>query len=83
VIIKNKLDSPSLGFFFFSFFFLFSHGRIKVKKNLPSIKTYFLFYFIIIILYIIFIIIFFTKQMHLSGGNWVLTAAPLYLDLTR
>jgi len=60
--------------------------ELKLKK--PTInQNIFLFYFIIIIiiLYITYfiIIIFLTKQMHLPGWNWVLTAATLYLDLTR
>jgi len=58
VIIKNKLDSP---FFFFSFFFLFFHGRIKVKN-----LTYFYF--------ILFYILYLTKQLHSPGQNWVLIA---------
>jgi len=46
VIIKNKLDSLFSWFYLlFFFFFLFSYGRIKVKKYLPSIKTYYLFYY--------------------------------------
>jgi len=75
VIIKNKLDSPSLGFFFFP--------MVELKfKNLSLIKTYFLYFIllfiiiiiIIIIFYIIFIIIIIlTKQIHLPGRNWVLT----------
>ena len=79
-----------MSWFFLLLFFFFSHGRIKVKKNLPSIKTYFLFYFIlfiiiiiiIIILYIIFLLLLFlTKQMHLLGRNWVLTLLTIVTNL--
>jgi len=70
VIIKNKLDSP-LSWFFLLFFFFFSMVELNLK-NLPSIKTDFLFLFIIYyyyyyFIYYYFIIIFLTKQMHLPG----------------
>jgi len=64
VIIKNKLDSPSLGFS--SFFFFFPIVELKLKKTYHQSKHIFyfilLFIIIIIILYIIFfIIVFLTK----------------------
>ena len=89
MIINNKLDSPFLSFFFF---FFFSFFELKFK-TLPSIKTYFfslLYYYLLLLYYIIYyllllllLLLFLTKQIHLSGRNWVLTATPLYLDLTR
>jgi len=63
VIIKNKLDSPSLGFFLF----LFSHGRIKVKKTYHQSKHIFYFilfyYLLLLLLYYIGLIMFFIPQV--------------------
>jgi len=62
---------------------------IELKfKNLPSIKTYFFYYYLLLlllyyILFLLLLLLFLTKQAHLPGRNWMLTTAPLYLDLTR
>jgi len=60
-------------FLFFSSFFFLPTVELKFK-NLPSIKTYFLFYFIIYyyyyyIIYYYYYYYFLTKQIHLPGRN--------------
>jgi len=61
--------------------------ELKLKPTINPNIFFILFYYLLLLLllyYILFILLLFlTKQMHLPGRNWVLTAAPLYLDLTR
>ena len=57
--------------------------ELKFKKPTINQNIFFiLFYYLLLLLlnYILFLLLyFFTKQMHLPGRNWVLTAAPSLL----
>ena len=70
--------------------YLFSARTIYIYIYIYNfILLYYFIYFIsfhfiiIIIIIIIFIIYLFLKQCYLPERNWVLTVAPLFLDLTR
>ena len=76
-----------------NFFFLFIYLLLLLsyyyyyldKEKKPKRKLIYFFY----ILYFIFFTLFFEKKIiiiysiiYLAGRNWVLTAAPLYLDFS-
>jgi len=79
----NKLDSPSLGFFLFSFFCFFLVVELKLNPTInPNIFFYFILLFIIIsiiILYIIYIIIIFNQTNAFTWTKLGVDSCPSLL----